>query len=102
MIYPETTNRNDPEAIQPILERIVKEIAAKQKELQQTKQNADDIDGQAAAARDAGDYQKAFKLTQEAIQLHNKAKTIKEEIAELDNKHALWLYRARSNNIEYR
>ena len=103
MLYPESvetriTNRNQAETIQAILEKILKQLAEKQKELQQTQKRADDLDSQAAAARDAGEYQKAFRLTQDAIQLRNTARDIKKKIKDLDEQHASLLYKARSGN----
>ncbi len=96
-------NRSEVEKIQPILARVIDQIAAKQKELQQTQQHANDLDKQADDARKAGDYQKSFRLAQDAIKVRNQEKTIKAEIAELERKHESLLYRARSGNgIEYR
>ena len=96
-------NRSEAEKIQPILARVIDQIAAKQKELQQVQQHANDLDKQADAARSAGDTRKAFRLTQDAIEVRNQAKTIKAEIKELERKHENLLYKARSyGDIEYR
>ena len=106
MIYPyekRIENRSEAEKIQPILARIVAQIAEKQKKLQQAEKDASDIEAQADAARSAGDYHKSFKLTQAAIEARKQAKTIKAEIKQLDEQHEHLLYRARSlSKIEYR
>lgn len=96
-------NRSEMEKIGPILARVIDQIAAKQKELQQTQQHADDLDKQADAARSAGDARKSLRLAQDAIEVRNQAKAIKAEIRELERKHENLLFKARSGSgIEHR
>lgn len=97
------TNRNEAEKIAPILARVIEQIHEKEKELHEIQAHANDLDKQAEAARAAGEHQKAFRLTQDAIEVRKQAKAIKDEIKKLDEKHASLLNRARSGSgIEYR
>ena len=95
--------RNSVEPIQIVMDRVLAQIKEKTEKLKAKEAHAAKVAEQANAARDAGDYRKAFRLDDDAATLRKQARVIKADIQRLDEKHKRLLDRARcgSGNIEY-
>lgn len=94
--------KRELEAIQPIIDRVLKQIMEKQAELKDKQAKADEAQKRAQDARAAGDFHTAGRLEMDAIKLRDQVQTIKRKIDDLDKEHEKLLYRARSCRIEYR